>query len=127
MKVYGLRVRDFGLEFETQKERQAAIRALTTASTVLIRDSEVKYRGSVDGFGTYTRDNDKVVTHCFECNAEFPQDICFKRSYVKSDWNREWAHVAHYICNGCLADWAIKKQVHDNEIAQAEAEEAASE
>jgi len=103
MKVFGMRIKEVGLEFSSREEREKALVTFTRASTVGISDYGVMFTEAQAPFGTYERETNEIRVHCAACRGVFPVENCGKREYWELDYYKKEAKHNDYICDGCLA------------------------
>ncbi len=116
MKVFGMRIKDVGLEFSSREEREKALITFTRASTVGISEYGIKFDETQAPFGTYERETKEVLVHCSSCRGEFEVGSCGKREYWALDYYKKEAKHEDYICDGCLA-----AKNRDTEVRKAKA------
>lgn len=122
MKRYGLRVGDVGVEFPSRDERQKAMIAFTTGTSVRISDEGVRFRDDKGTFATYERDDKEVLVNCGECKGVFGADAAPSREYPdKPCYSTKYYTKTGNICDACFEAKRKAKELDDARATVAKA------
>jgi len=102
MRVFGMKIKDIGLEFSAREEREKALVTFIRASTVAISDLGIRFNDIEAPFGTYERETKEIQVHCTICRGVFDLGNCGMREYQELDYNEKEVRRDNYICDGCL-------------------------
>ena len=119
MKLYGIRIGDYGVEFSELDNRTETLNKFIQGSSVRVNSTGIRYSAQGETcFGTYERNAEDTDVICYECKGVFNIDVCHERSYQSScSWrDGELEDRKNHICDGCLA--VKQKEVKDFVIKQ---------
>lgn len=109
--VYGLKIENTGLEFETREGRTAAMEHLSNGTVVKMDPhGPLVYEEHQVVLGTYERDNSGLTIRCSVCKGHFDADECPKRKYPYDAYGGKWEEKEGHICNACYQTKNALKQ-----------------
>lgn len=119
MHIFGLRIGDVGLEFESREARTNALTALSwgRATTITPKHQSgptyTQRLGEEAGFALYERDDEFSVVRCNVCSRFFGASICSERDYPFKHTSGVWETFHNYICDDCHAERTAEKKTDE--------------